>query len=209
MLELGSGLGLAGWVAGATSAQSVVLTDHDEGAILRLKKTVGRNNDRLGGGANFTVRYLEWRDDHHDAASSPRFDLILGSDVTYYYYLLRPLMDTIKAFLAETTGRLLVVGQANRQSQWDLYDNLISGCYNQLTDEREPPWDGMTRMLLYRLQLNEWTSGEENSDDDAERVDTVIPIAVLLHERDSTFDFLSECDHVATAKEQVEMLISF
>jgi len=203
VMELGSGLGLLGWVAGA-EAKAVTLTDHDDGAVSRLKQTIPKNQHLA---ALYEARYLEWRDDHSGSDDSNSFDVILGTDVAYYFYLLRPLMDTIQSHLVNDSGIAMVICQANRQSQWDLYDNLVKGSYNQLTDEHEGPWKGRTRMLLYRLQMHEWT---DKTDSDDEVVHTILPIAVLLHERDEgATNFLHPGDYVATAKDQEEMLISF
>lgn len=206
VLELGSGLGLLGWSAGAAVARAVTLTDHDAKAVARLQKAIPKNRQRLAATAVlYEARYLEWRDDHRESDDAQSYDVVLGSDVAYYFYLLRPLMDTIQSYLKDDgTGVVMMVGQANRQSQWDLYDNLVKGCYNQITDEHEPPWPGRTRMLLYRLRMNEWTENGE------ERLDSVIPIAVLLHERDeAAADFLQECHYVATVQDREGMMMSF
>jgi len=231
MLELGSGLGLMGWVAGAASNKSnsttVELTDHDASAVELLQRTIPKNENQPSSTPRYRARYLEWRDEHDNDENTNKFDVILGADVAYYFYLLRPLMDTINAFLKKDGSTVLMVGQANRQSQWDLYGNMVHGCYNQLTDEHEAPWPGRTRMLLYRLQMSEWTATpttttSSHSDDDIPQ-DSIIPLAVLLHERNhsssSTIDdsdssgaqdeILQECDYVATTQDQEEMLISF
>lgn len=204
VLELGSGIGLPGWVAGA-SAASATLTDHDQRAVVRIGNMAAKNP-----GHNITARFLEWKDDHSNADP---FDVILATDVAYYFYLLRPLMDTVKAYLRDT---VLIMGQANRQSQWDLYDNLRLGCYNQLTDDREGPWPGQTRMLLYNLQVNQWVK-ETDADGvmvEEEKIGSVMPIAVIHHEAEpnseqTTDHFYSAWDHVATTEDRDSIRISF
>lgn len=199
VLELGSGIGLTGWVAGA-GAVKATLTDHDHRAVVRIKKMAAKNPGQI------TAKYLEWKDDRID---NDPFDVILGTDVAYYYYLLRPLMDTVRAHLA-AQSTVLITSQANRQSQWDLYDNMKKGCYNQLTDEHEGPWPGQTRMLLYKLQVNQWVRNSDDAVD--ERLGSVAWIAVIHHEREcnrATDDFFSEWDHVATSADKDSIRISF
>lgn len=89
VLELGSGVGLAGLVAARSAARCVVLTDHDERAVGRLQR-ISKDN--------VSARHLEWRDDHSKSSADEKYDVILATDVAYYFYLLRPLMDTIQAF---------------------------------------------------------------------------------------------------------------
>ena len=67
-------------------------------------------------------------------------------------------MDAISAHLDPEGGLMLVAGQANRGQQMQLRKNIRDGCYNQLTDEREPPWPGASTMLLYELAQRPWES---------------------------------------------------
>ena len=83
---------------------------------------------------------------------------MLGTDVAYYHPALRPLMDAISAHLDPEGGLMLVAGQANRGQQMQLRKNIRDGCYNQLTDAREPPWPGASTMLLYELAQRPWES---------------------------------------------------
>ena len=196
VLELGSGLGISGMVAAVESA-SCILTDYDEEATSRMRAVWERNgNDRLA--AKMSIRELDWRDNHSD--ESP-VDIVVGSDIAYYFHLLRPIMDTTKAFLKERESLFMAVGQANRESQWDLYYNLRDGCYNQLTDKKEPPWPGNTYMLLYRLDMSRWCKDAEDVQK-PENCEGVIPIAVLVHETEGFHldPFTSE-DHTATQED--------
>lgn len=196
VLELGCGLGLAGIVA-SKCAKSCCLTDHDEEVVQMLQD---RNNP------NIDARYLEWRDDDRPS-EIPASDFVIGADIAYYYFLLRPLMDTAKALLKPDNSALMVVGQANRESQWDLYHNIRDGCYNQLTDEKEVSWNGETRMLLYQLQLSEWHV--EDSSDNVE-LDGTLPIAVMLHRAPGLEEFaFTAFDHTATEEDEAGIMISF
>jgi predicted nicotinamide N-methyase len=216
VLELGSGVGLYGWTA-AARARSVAITDHDEAAIDRLTALIAQNKEdddtATSNAAKVSAQFLEWRDETDESLRS-QFDWIVGTAVAYYFFLLRPLMDTIRACLSEDAhSKLLVVGQTNRESQWDLYDNLVDGCYNQLTDEREPPWPGRTRMVLYKLEMSEWMKGDSSDTAGSSTkfdLDGSVPIAALLYEREpNTPDFLTESDRVATPEDREGMLMSF
>lgn len=202
ILELGCGLGLAGIVA-SNSAKSCCLTDRDEEIIQILQDRSIPNID---------ARYLEWRDNDRPNEIPPS-DLVIGADIAYYFFLLRPLMDTAKALLKPDNSAFMVVGQANRESQWDLYHNIRDGCYNQLTDEKESPWIGETRMLLYRLQLSKWHVEEDEemevSSDNLE-LDGTLPIAVVLHTSPGFEDFsFTAFDHIATKSDEESIMISF
>lgn len=182
VLELGCGLGLNGLAANAAlfsmvnrgvvkNNDVVLLTDNDETVIKVLNELYSNNNT-----TNIYASKLDWRDNDDDCNTIDQlmqtinenskndnlFDLIIGSDIAYYYYLQRPLMDTIQKYYYyhdNTTSKsklLLFAGQANRQSQWDLYDSMKHGCYNQISDRREPPWDGSTEMYLYKLIVSDW-----------------------------------------------------
>jgi hypothetical protein len=204
MLELGSGLGLAGFVAGASEkAQSCTLTDMDQEAVDFLEKTAEMNREVLN--AEIYSKVLDWRDSHGDDDSD--IDVIVGADIAYYFYLLRPIMDTIKALLPNYKGLTLVLGQANRESQWDLYRNIRDGCYNQLTDEQEPPWPGTTIMLLYKLEMSKWV---DNPSDFDSSIDGIVPVSLLIHHsEDTNFPNLTEFDHVATEADDESIMKTF
>ena len=205
VLELGCGLGLAGLVA-ADSATSCNLTDNDETVIQLLQQ------QQKG---NVAASVLEWRDEARSTDIQP-VDMVLGTAVAYYYYLLRHLMDTTQTFLKPRDSVFLVVGQANRESQWELYHNILDGCYNQLTDETEEPWPGSTRMLLYRLEMSHWVTSTNDNDlatDEREKmVDGVIPIAALLHQSPTSkeqISHLSDFDYVATTDDEDSQQMTF
>jgi predicted nicotinamide N-methyase len=197
VLELGSGLGLLG-LAAAKEAANCLVTDNDQEVVELLQDVITRQSL-----SNVQAQCLEWRDEH---TNFEKVDAVIASDVAYYYFLLRPFMDTTRAYMKEN-ALLLLVGQANRASYWDLYDNLVDGCYNQLTDEREPPWLGTTQMLLYHLKMEDW---QETDEEEEATVDGVVPIAVLLHQNEGcSLPLLTNYDYVATVKDKEEMSITF
>jgi predicted nicotinamide N-methyase len=203
VLELGSGLGLTGAVASMHSA-SCRLTDTDDDvldAVARLFRD----------GPNVKVERLDWRDDH-PVPSDQVADVVVSSDVAYYYYLLRPLMDTVQRYLRKDSRRTalwLCVGQANREAQWQLYHNLRDGCYNQLLDVREGPWPGTTQTRLFRLEMYQW----QDASTLAPRVlDGILPVAALVHDANPNgsvpFSFCA-WDHVATEKDFESLYMTF
>jgi hypothetical protein len=201
VLELGSGTGLAGLVA-AEESTSCLLTDNDEEAVEFLKTTITLNQDSLR--AKLTAKQIDWRDEH--GAVAP-VDIVMGADIAYYYFLLRPLMDTTRAFMKESGSLIMFIAQANRESQWDLYKNMRDGCYNQLTDEREPPWPGETKMLLFNLKMSDWVENKENYDS---QTDGVVPMSVILHHPNGLSDIsLFPFAHVATDADDENIMKSF
>jgi hypothetical protein len=212
VVELGSGRGLTGLVA-AFHAESCLLTDNDATAVKVLEtSTCPANESRLG--ASLSTRQLDWRDSH--GGNVPFMDLVLGSDVAYYFYLLRPMMDTARAFMKAEHGNqspstLVLTGQANRKSLWDLYNNIQNGCYNQLTDVKEPPWPGSCRMLLYNLQMSHWCSTLEACD---RQIDGLIPMSLMVHHGDTNTDAeqlapFEKFAHVATQEDDENIMKSF
>ena len=202
ILELGSGLGLAGLVAAENSA-ACILTDNNEETVALYEKTIALNNNELK--ADLIGKRMEWRDDHDNP--NP-VNIVLGADIAYYFYLLRPIMDTTRAYLTKKDPLAIFVGQANRESQWDLYNNIRKGCYNQLTDEHEPAWPGQTKMLLYNLEMSDWV---EDPTDCQSNIDGVVPIAVLLYYDSDGADLpsFSASDHVATDDDDKNIMKNF
>merc|ERR1712032_51615 len=65
-------------------------------------------------------------------------------------------MDTVTSRLARKDGLVMVASTAYRHAHWEFYKNLRDGCTNQLTNTAEPPWPGITKMLLYDLHVGSW-----------------------------------------------------
>lgn len=211
VLEVGSGLGLTGKVAGY-SARKCILTDCDQEVIQlhqgHLNEPTSSPGNSLG---TSEARVLDWRDEPPE--SMDKVDVIVGSDVAYYYYLLRPLMDTTRSLLHESSSLLFLLGQANRECQWDLYHNIRDGCYNQRTDQREEPWEGSTTMLLYNLELETWRRDDaltNSSSSSSSKIDGTIPLAALVHQRPGLeLPHWSPYDHVSTKQDQERIPMSF
>jgi hypothetical protein len=224
----------------APYAQQCFLTDHDQEILALVENQVSLHNNQNHGSsvkrkpAKVNTLTLDWRtvymDQQQQQQQQPPSDLastvaatilpqegvdvIIGSDVAYYHHLVRPLMDTAQNYRKQNDhpSLCLIIGQANRACQWDLYHQITEGGYNQYTDERTGPWPGTTKMLLYHLYLSEWVQvkgdntatcssissnsstsrlsptlqhGCLSSDDVAwEKVplEGILPIAVLMHQ---------------------------
>jgi predicted nicotinamide N-methyase len=204
VLDLGCGLGLAGLVA-ADSARSCQLTDNDATIVGLLRERRETSPKQQ----NVTASLLDWRNNTH-ADGIQIADVVIGSDIAYYHFLLRYLMDTTRRFLKPKDSVLLVAGQANRESQWNLYHNILNGCYNQHTDEREGPWVGVTQMLLYHLEMSKWHVSTTDVTFQPE-IDGVIAIAALVHQTPGSEQIsrLTECDYIATEEDEDKMLMTF
>jgi hypothetical protein len=220
IVELGTGRGLAGLVA-AEHSKSCLLTDNDEEAMEVLSTvTCPANQGTLK--ATLKTQQLDWRG--IDSVEVPVVDFVLGSDIAYYFHLLRPLMDTSRAFLESNKNEskhsndgdypptLFVAGQANRESLWDLYKNIKNGCYNQLTDEHDQPWPGTTRMLLYNLQMSSFCESLDETDNN---IDGDVPVSVIIHHDvdDVPENFIltpfSKHAHLATEEDDENIMKSF
>ena len=204
ILELGAGLGLAGQVLSKSiQASSCLLTDKNEEVVKLLQESTANE-------PTVSARYLEWRDEQNvDERHS--MDIVIGSDIAYYFYLLRPLINTARHFMKPKNALFAVICQAHRESQWDLFDSVTKGSYNQETDEKEEAWPGKTEMLLYKLEMQEWRRQEDDIDEIVGApIEGVVPIAVLLHQTPGlTLGPLTKSDYVAETKDREELSMLF
>lgn len=202
VLELGAGLGLGGFVA-RRNADRCKLTDNDQSLVEKLQDHIGN----LQFDDTMTATCLDWRDvDPKEQEENELYDVCMGFDVAYYFPLIAPIVNTIRQKRHKNNSLVLIVGQANRQSHWDLYHHIRDGGYNQITDEQDAPWDGTPKMLLYKFEVGEWHSQE----DEKSKVDGVIPMAVLFHTtNDMEIDSLTPYDYVATKADEDSQMMSF
>lgn len=101
VLELGSGLGLAGLVAASAPTKSCTLTDKAEDSLELLPRTIERNalSER-----QVSSRPLDWKDEA--TYGEGKADVVIGADLAYYFFLLRPLMDASRASMKDDSGLL-------------------------------------------------------------------------------------------------------
>ena len=202
MMELGSGLGLGGLAAAASwSPRRCLMTDTDEEALEELRSTVERNQST--GPGMCTIRKVDWNEySNTTVIAEERSDILIATDVTYNPKLVGPFVEAAKAHLRRDNGcTMLIVGQANRKSHWELYRCLRDGC-DDIHGTRHFPWEGATRMLLYELVVGEWNIDITANDSTAsmEGVELIVPIAVIVHvcSPDALSSLIGGHDHIAT-----------
>jgi hypothetical protein len=217
ILELGSGMGLAGLVAADRfQPNQCILTDRNQDDFLgTLERTKAANNAHLA--SMLQLQVLDWRDDPpQDALQEKSMNLVFGSDVAYYHHLVRPVLDTMDRMLDPENGVAYILGQMNRESMWNVYKLMKEGGYNLRTDEQDPPWPGETNMLLYHMELGPWLEHDVDwNDTDLQnefRPIESVPMAVILYTPpDSPHRslFMGPHDHVATQADQDNQFMSF
>lgn len=131
VLELGSGVGLAGIAAAVTGAPaSVHLTDLDPIAV-ELSRL---NADRSGVGDTCTTAVMDWFD--LDAWPESTYDVAIGADILYE----PEACDALAAVLARTLrpgGTFLLADGKGRRNRSLLWEGLIGGgAFEQVGDER-------------------------------------------------------------------------
>jgi predicted nicotinamide N-methyase len=100
VLELGSGIGLAGIAAGVLGARRVVLTDLGENLEL-LERNV-RNSQaqwKAGGCQEMLCRECDWTRPPERLTSDDGFDVILVADCVWMEHLVDPLLATVGTFV--------------------------------------------------------------------------------------------------------------
>lgn len=122
VLELGSGCGLPGLVAGALGAKEVTLTDEVlHMAEHNLKANFLSRPDML---QRFKLHELSWGNMEHMAALGPPYDVILCSDI-FHEDNLKSLADTIVGLSAPGTRVLLSAphdqSKAGSRFIWQFY----------------------------------------------------------------------------------------
>jgi hypothetical protein len=216
ILELGSGMGLAGLVAAdRLQPNRCILTDRNQDDFMGILERTKAANAHLA--SMLQLQVLDWRDDPpQDTLQEQSMNLVMGSDVAYYHHLARPVLDTMDRMLDPENGVAFILGQMNRESMWNLYKLMKEGGYNLRTDEQDPPWPGETNMLLYHLELGPWLEHDVDwNDTDLQnefRPVESVPIAVILYTpQDSPHRslFMGPNDHIATQADQDSQFMSF
>eukprot|EP00884_Botryococcus_braunii_P021834 jgi/Botrbrau1/8334/Bobra.0081s0023.1 len=95
VLELGCGVGMCGLLAARLGASSVLLTDYDDWVLGFARRNVIQN--QLA--EKVEVRKLDWR----EPATFPaiRYSLLFAADVLYTSGQVEPLLEVVKATIAE------------------------------------------------------------------------------------------------------------
>lgn len=117
ILELGSGLGVAG-ISAAVMGHTITLTEHNPDALKFLMA-----NASLNGCDRITIRHLDWLRPELEG----RFNLIIGSDIVYRETVIVALEDLFKKHLAPD-GRVVLTGQV--RSTETLFFERLSSSFN-------------------------------------------------------------------------------
>ncbi|KAJ3007641.1 hypothetical protein HKX48_009005 [Thoreauomyces humboldtii] len=122
VLELGAGTGFLGLLAARQGAESVMLTDVDQGVLARLRENVAINDSGQphGFGSSVTVCRLDWN--HLDLPLLAACDLVMCADVVYDPSLISPLVATLAAFLnGEKLKEAWVALTVRREGTLDMF----------------------------------------------------------------------------------------
>merc|ERR1711924_81889 len=122
VLELGTGLGvLSILVAALLEPSEVLATDGDAETVAAAAANVEEN---LGESSRVTVKQLSWGDPAHISSvlrtggpkdADTKFNLVLGSDITYYPAPLNLLEETILE-LTEVSGTVIIAHRNRSRS---------------------------------------------------------------------------------------------
>ena len=142
VLELGAGMGLPGCVAAALlEPASVALTDSRSGLVDNLQASIdglpGSGKNGASAAVDVSASTLNWQHVYQEdnsvapgtraavekASSEGSVDVVVGSDVIYYFPDVRPLSHTV-AKLLRPGGEAFVFGPAKRVVLNDLRDQL-------------------------------------------------------------------------------------
>ncbi len=106
VLELGSGLGLAG-IAACAAGATVTLTDFHPDALLCAQLNILRNLSEEER-SRINVLHRDWR----STEASARHDIIIGADILYEHAMARPLLDLFHA--GSAPGGRIVLADPDR-----------------------------------------------------------------------------------------------
>lgn len=145
VLELGCGPGLLG-IACAHLGASVTLTDKE--CVLPLtRKNVDCNPVPPGRTIGAVqVRELAWGSDVQEPWCGC-FDLVLGSDLTYFEHLLEPLL--VSVLQVATEGTEVLLAHAHRHASEVRWQDLFGDHFDiRLVERREPGFEMARRMRI-------------------------------------------------------------
>jgi predicted nicotinamide N-methyase len=146
ILELGSGLGVAG-IAAAVMGHTITLTEHDPDALNFLQANAG-----LNGCAQITIRHLDWLQPELDG----HFDLIIGSDIIYQESVIGPLEALFRKHLAPG-GRVVLAGQV-RSTETLFFERLSSSFNIRASKHTLHSGDESATVILFELSGKKVTS---------------------------------------------------
>ena len=147
ILELGSGLGVAG-IAAAVMGHRITLTEHNPDALNFLQA-----NASLNGCDDITIRHLDWFQPDLEG----RYDLIIGSDIVYQESAVNALKALFEQYLAPG-GRVVLAGQA-RTTETLFFERLSSSFHIRASKHTLHSADKTTTVILFELKDRYFSTG--------------------------------------------------
>jgi predicted nicotinamide N-methyase len=149
-IELGCGIGISS-LAAAAKGWSINATDYDADALRFAQLNAERNNLTLAG-----CELLDYR----IPLASPRFDLILGADLTYERKKCEPVARWLASALKP--GGIALISDPNRSAADEFPDYAQSFALNvQVTAvETSAPAGLLTRGRIWRLTRSDTLRGK-------------------------------------------------
>lgn len=112
VLELGSGVGLAGVSCGKLGA-FVTFSDYEDEALKFCEFNALQNNL-----TKFSTKNIDWRNPELDQA----FDIVIGADIVYEERQFIPVINMLKKFL--NVGGKAYIAEPNRDIAFDFFNEL-------------------------------------------------------------------------------------
>ena len=123
-------------------ARSVLSTDGNGDIVASIERNLELNHSYLdrdrGAIGHIEARMLDWTDLtnlaetlllQHKQAQRPRYDLVIGADITYLPEFLKPLVNTLTAIEALNPGITIIIAGAIRNTA--TYDTFLRECAEQ------------------------------------------------------------------------------
>lgn len=105
VLELGSGVGLTGMACAALGAASVVLSDHDVGALRLAEESAALS----GLASSVRTERLDWRRPDDSALAGETFDVVLAADLVFEVEHATLVAKMLERFLAASAESCALV----------------------------------------------------------------------------------------------------
>lgn len=170
VLEVGSGVGICGLLAGHCGPAELVVTDHNDVVMDVLEQNVALN---FPDSSTVTAAKLDWAHIPESVLGDREgaFDIILGSDVVHWPASVEPLLDTILFFLARSPDARFL--NAFRPRSTLIHDTLLREADRRGLEHREhkpesfmpdepsaagadsPPDTNAPEILLYEFRRRE------------------------------------------------------
>lgn len=112
VLELGSGVGLAGTICGSLGAK-ITYSDYEDEALKFSEYNAQLNNVK-----KYSIQNIDWRNPSLDET----FDYIIGADIVYEKRQFTPVINMIKRFL--NVGGKAYIAEPNRNIAFEFFKEL-------------------------------------------------------------------------------------